>query len=177
MGIDDETRDEKLQYDINRKVAKISALTSEKIDKYSYLTCEETSPFNQRQIVEQAKFAYSPSGKASEKQTQKQVADLKSLDTSNKENELKNTKVIFPQNDLIRFKLKEIANLKDIIEKDNLNYKSKQGKICNFGKYSLPTEIYANDIYHYSKREATFESAFQPAPGPTSETTKVTKSI
>ena len=84
MGIDDETRDEKLQYDINRKVAKISALESGKIDKYNYLTCKETSLFNQRQIVEQAKFAYSPLGKALEKQTQKQVAALKSLDTSNK---------------------------------------------------------------------------------------------
>ena len=80
-------------------------------------------------------------------------------------------------NDLIRFKLKEIANSKNIIEKDNLNYKSKQGKICNFGKDSLPIEIYTNNIYHYSTREGTFESAFQPAPGPTSETTKVTKSI
>ena len=33
MAIDDKTRDEKLQYDINRKEAKISALSSRKIDK------------------------------------------------------------------------------------------------------------------------------------------------
>ena len=33
-------RDEKLQYDINREAAKISALSSEKIDKYEYLTGE-----------------------------------------------------------------------------------------------------------------------------------------
>ena len=37
MIIDDEIRDEKLQYDISRKAAKILALPSGKIDKYEYL--------------------------------------------------------------------------------------------------------------------------------------------
>ena len=69
MPIDNKIRDEKLQYDINRKAAKISALSSGKIDKYEYLTGEEILPSNQRQIIEQAKFTYSPLGKASEKQT------------------------------------------------------------------------------------------------------------
>ena len=41
MAIDDKIRDEKLQYDINRKAAKISALSSGIIDKYEYLTSEE----------------------------------------------------------------------------------------------------------------------------------------
>ena len=40
MTIDDEIRDEKLQYGINREVAKISALSSGKIDKYEYLIGE-----------------------------------------------------------------------------------------------------------------------------------------
>ena len=31
-------KDEKLQYDINREAAKISSLSSGKIDKYEYLT-------------------------------------------------------------------------------------------------------------------------------------------
>ena len=69
MKIDDKIRDEKLQYDINRKAAKISALSSGKIDKYKYLTGEEILPSNQRQIIEQAKFEYSPLGKAFEKYT------------------------------------------------------------------------------------------------------------
>ena len=34
MKIDDKIRDEKLQYDINRDAAKISPLSSGKIDKY-----------------------------------------------------------------------------------------------------------------------------------------------
>ena len=41
MIIDDQIRDKKLQYDINREAAKISTLTSGKIDKYEYLTSEE----------------------------------------------------------------------------------------------------------------------------------------
>ena len=57
-----------MEYDINREAAKISPLSSGKIDKYEYLTCEGILPSNQRQIIEQAKFAYSPLGKAIEKQ-------------------------------------------------------------------------------------------------------------
>ena len=64
-----DTRNEKLQYDINREAAKISALSSIKVVKYEYLTREEILPSNQRQIIEQAKLAYSPLGKAFEKQT------------------------------------------------------------------------------------------------------------
>ena len=36
-------------------------------------------PFNWRQIIEQAKFAYSLLGKAFEKQTERQVDAIKSL--------------------------------------------------------------------------------------------------
>ena len=66
--IDDKIRNEKLQYDINREAAKISALSSEKIDKYEYLTDEEILPYNQRQIIKQSKFAYFPLRKTFEKQ-------------------------------------------------------------------------------------------------------------
>ena len=38
MTIDDKIKDEKLQYDINREAAKISAISSGKIDKYEHLT-------------------------------------------------------------------------------------------------------------------------------------------
>ena len=68
MKTDDKIRDEKLQYDINRETAKISALSSRKIDNYEYLTGEEILPSNQRQIIEQDKLAYSPLDKAFEKQ-------------------------------------------------------------------------------------------------------------
>ena len=69
MAIEDKIKDEKQKYDINREVAKISALSSGKIDKYEYLTGEEILSSNQQQIIEQAKFTYSSLGKAFEKQT------------------------------------------------------------------------------------------------------------
>ena len=68
MTINDQIRDEKLQYDINRKFAEISALSSGKITMYDYLTGNEILPSNQQQIIQQAKFIYSPLGKAFEKQ-------------------------------------------------------------------------------------------------------------
>ena len=52
MAIDDKIRDEKLQFDINREAAKISALSSGKVDKYEELTFGEILPSNQRQIKE-----------------------------------------------------------------------------------------------------------------------------
>ena len=69
MTINDQIENEKRQYDINREAAKISALSSCKIDQYQYLTDEEILPSNQKQIIEQAKFTYSPLGKDFEKQT------------------------------------------------------------------------------------------------------------
>ena len=68
MTIDDNIRDEKLQHDINRDEAKISVLSSGKIDKYEYLTGEEILSSDHGRKIEQAKFTYSPLGKAFEKQ-------------------------------------------------------------------------------------------------------------
>ena len=82
MIIDDKIRDDKLQYNINREAAKISALSSGKIDKYEQLTGQETLPLNQSQIIEQTKFN-SPLEKAFEQQrktiedaTESQTMDL-----------------------------------------------------------------------------------------------------
>ena len=68
MTTNDQIRDKKLQYDIIRESAKISALPSTKINKYEYLTGKEILPSNQQHIIEQAKFTYSPLGRAFEKQ-------------------------------------------------------------------------------------------------------------
>ena len=92
MTIDDQIKNEKIQYDINIEAAKISILSSGKIDKYEYLTDEEILPSNQKQIIEQDKFTYSPLGKAFDKQTKiienqrkNQVNALKSLESSYKQ--------------------------------------------------------------------------------------------
>ena len=68
MTINDQIRDEKLQYEVNREALKISALSSKKFHKYECLTGEEILPSNQKQMKEQAKFTYSPLDRAFEKQ-------------------------------------------------------------------------------------------------------------
>ena len=90
MTINDQIRDEKLQHDINREAAKISALSSDKIQKYEHLTAEDILPSNQQQIIERAKFTYSLLEKAFNKQLktiehqgQKQVEALNTLHSNN----------------------------------------------------------------------------------------------
>ena len=90
MTINDQIRDEKLQHDINREAAKISALSSGKIHKYEYLTGEDILPSNQQQIREQAKFTYPPLGKhfgkltkTIEDQGKKQFKALNTLKSNN----------------------------------------------------------------------------------------------
>ena len=90
-----------MQYNINREAAKISALSLDKIDKYEYLTGEEILPSNQRQIIEQANFAYFPLGKALKKQTEKQVDALNALNPSNRTNELKQIEDMFQKTCLV----------------------------------------------------------------------------
>ena len=67
MTINDQIKDEKLQYDINREAAKISTLSSEKLNKHEYVAGEDILPTNQQQI-EQTKFTYSPLGKTFDKE-------------------------------------------------------------------------------------------------------------
>ena len=102
MTINDQIKDEKLQYDINREAAKISALSSGKIHKYEYLTGEDVLPSNNQQIIEQARFTYSPLGKAFDKQIKtikdqgkNQVDALNTLKSdNNKRLKIKNEDII-----------------------------------------------------------------------------------
>ena len=76
MTTDDQIRDEKLKYNINIQVAKISALSSGKNDKYEYLIGEKTLPSNQKEIIKQAQVPYY-FGKNVEEQTKEEVAAIK----------------------------------------------------------------------------------------------------
>ena len=135
MTIEDQIKDEKLQYDINREAAKISALSSGKIDKYEYLTGEEILPSNQQQIIEQAKFTYSPLGKAFEKQTKtiedqgkkqvKAIQDNKQLVNINNDDYkdkllLSKEREIFK--DIYNKRLDKIEEINNKIDYNNLNY-------------------------------------------------------
>ena len=122
MTIEDQIKDKKLQYDINRKAAKISALSSGKLDKYEYRTSEEILPSNQQQIIQQAKFNYSPLGKAIEKQIktikdqgEKQVVALESLKDSDKK--LKSIKDFIPMENLNPEIINEIKKIHETEKK------------------------------------------------------------
>ena len=136
MTIEDQIRDEKLQYDINSEAAKISALSSGKIDKYEYLTGEEILPSNQQQIIEQAKFTYSPLGKAFEKQTKtiedqgkeqvKAVLDKRLVNIHNNDNDYKDKLLLSKEReifkDIYNKRLDKIEELNNKIDYDNLKY-------------------------------------------------------
>ena len=131
MTIEDQIKDEKLQYDINREAAKISALSSGKLDKYEYLTGEEILPLNQQQIIQQGKFNYSPLGKALEKQIktiedqgEKQVVALESLKGSDKK--LPSMKGFIPTENLnpeIINEIKRIEELDKKVDRNKMVYK------------------------------------------------------
>ena len=88
VKIKEEIRDENLQYNINKEVAKILAASSVKSCKYEYLKGEEILPSDRSQMVEKAKFTNSPIGKAfkkaNEDQGEKQAKTLYSLEYFNK---------------------------------------------------------------------------------------------
>ena len=131
MTIEDQIKNEKLQYDINREAAKISTLSSGKLDKYEYLTGEEILPSNQQQIIQQAKSNYSPLGKALEKQTktikdqeEKQVVALESLKDPDKK--LPAIKDFIPTENLnseIINEIKRIEEMEKKIDKNKMVYK------------------------------------------------------
>ena len=123
MTIEDKIKDEKLQYDINKKAAKISALSSGKIDKYEYLIDKEILPSNQQQIIKQAKFTYSPLGKAFEKQT-KTIEDQgeKQIKATNDST----TKKYIPENilnDEAKKELDKISEIEKDVDREKLVYK------------------------------------------------------
>ena len=59
--LDDKIKANQPQYNLNREATKISALSSDELQKYEYLTGADLG--NKPGVVEQAKFEYSPLGK------------------------------------------------------------------------------------------------------------------
>ena len=168
MTIEDQIKDEKIQYDINREAAKILALSSGKLDKYEYLTGEEILPSNQQQIIQQAKFNYSPLGKALEKQRKtiedqgekqvkaiqdKQIVNINKDDYKNKLL-LSKEREIFK--DIYNKRLDKIEELNNKIDYDDLNYVVYSSKkIYNFSELKNPLTL----LDEIKKGEMTLEEA------------------
>ena len=156
MTIENQIKDGKLQYDINREAAKISALSSVKIDKYEYLTGQELLPSNQQQIIQQAKFNYSPLGKALEKQIKtienqgkkkqvKAIQDNKQLVNINinKDDDYKSKLLLSKEReifkDIYNKRLDKIEELNNKIDYDNLKYVAVNNRTSyNFSELTDP---------------------------------------
>ena len=171
MTIEDQIKDEKLQYDINREAAKMPALSSGKTDKREYLTGDEILPSNQKQIIQQAKFNYSPLGKAFKKQIKtiedqgkKQVKAIQDKDlvniNINKGDDYKDRLLLSKEReifiDIYNKRLGKIEELNNKIDYDNLKYASVSKRTeYNFSELSDPI-TFLNEI---KKSEKSLEEA------------------
>ena len=156
MTINDQIKDEKLQYDINREATKISALSSGKLHKYEYLTGDDILASNQQQIIEQTKFTYSLLGKAFDKQIktiedhgEKQVEALENLKPVEGSKAIKYGDESLQQkqktyNKLFDEKLDEIQESRGEIDYKNLNYDftTKASGVINFTGYNGPFTLF-----------------------------------
>ena len=158
MTINNQIRDEKLQY---REAAKISALSSGKIHKYEYLTGEDILPSNQQQIIEQARFTYSPLGKAFEKQI-KTIEDqgkkqVDALNTLKSNNQLTIEDVI-PKNalnnDEAKKELDKIKEIEKSVNREKLVYETNEDS-SSFKNFQT-IKTFGRDIY---EGNITFEEA------------------
>ena len=134
MITEDQIKDEKLQYDVNREAATLSALSSGKLDKYEFLTGEEILPSNQQQIIQQAKFNYSPLGKAIEKQRktiedqgEKQVKAIQDKQIVNINKDDYKDKLLLAKEreifkDICNKRLDKIEKMNNEIDYDDLDY-------------------------------------------------------
>ena len=139
--LNDKTKANKAEYDLDRKAAKISALSSGKLEKYEYLTGEDLG-YNPG-VVEKAKFKYSPLGKVFNK----------GLDESDKkEGLLKRLKNIEGKDD------EQLKAIKDQGEKQLQTLTKKEDKEVDFRNLSFTDKLdseskkTSNDIKEQSEK-------------------------
>ena len=134
------------QYDLDRKTAKISALSSNNLDKYEYLTGEDLGL--KPSTVEQAKFEYSPLGKIfniglSEEDKKegilKRVENIKDkndelLNTFNTTNKASKNKINIQSKNLIYDKKHSFVKYKDIDDVKELSLDSLYKKLNKFNE-------------------------------------------
>ena len=131
-------------------MAKILALSSGKFNKYEYLTGEEILPSNKQQIIEQAKFEYSSSRKAFERQTktiedrgEKQIVAIRDNKQLISDNDYKDKLLISKEReifkDIYNKRLDKIGELSNKIDYDNLKYVvERSGVEYDFNKIKDP---------------------------------------
>ena len=135
------------QYDLDREAAKISALPSNNLDKYEYLTCEDLGL--KPSTVEQAKFEYSPLGKIFNKGLSKEdkkegilkrLENIKDkndelLNTFNTTNKINKTPKINNQSKILIYSTQySFAKFRNIYDIKELSFSSMYKKLNDFHK-------------------------------------------
>ena len=127
--LDRKIKQNESQYDLDREAAKISALSSNNLDKYELLTGEDLGL--KPSTIEQAKFEYSPLGKIFNKRLNEDVKKegllkrLKNIEDENKVNKVKNKDIIEVTDFVdqpLRFEAKELINEIKTIQ-NNVDYR------------------------------------------------------
>ena len=162
------------QYDLDRKAAKICALSSNNLDKYEYLTGEDLGL--KPSTIEQTKFEYSPLGKIFNKglskddkkeglfkrlenikdkneeqlqaikdQGEKQLKELKNIDKSKT---LKAIGEISKKNDEANKLLSEFRKIDETLDNAELVCTKTDGTKYNFNIFALPLK-FIEKIYNY----------------------------
>ena len=169
------------QYDLDRKAAKISALSSNNLDKYEYLTGEDLGL--KPSFIEQTKFEYSPLGKIFNKgldkddkkeglfkrlenikdkneeqlqaikdQGEKQLKELKNIDKSKT---LKAIGEISKKNDEANKLLSEFRKIDETLDNAELVCTKTDGTKYDFNRFLFPLK-FIEKIHNY---EITLDEA------------------
>ena len=151
------------QYDLDRKTAKISALSSNNLDKYEYLTGKDLGL--KPSAVEQAKFEYSPLGKIFNKglsEDDKKEGLLKRLKNIEDKNKVKNKDikevtdfVDQPLSSEANELIEEIKTIQKNVNNRKLKFKGGNMKDYDFSDYKTVKELF-RDLYH---RNITIDEA------------------
>ena len=152
-----------LQYNLDRKAAKILALSSNDLDKYEYLTGKDLGL--KPSAVEQAKFEYSPLGKIFNKglsEDDKKEGLLKRLKNIEDKNKVKNKDikevtdfVDQPLSSEANELIEEIKTIQKNVNNRKLKFKGGNMKDYDFSDYKTVKELF-RDLYH---RNITIDEA------------------
>ena len=169
MTIDDQIKDEKLQYNIIREAGKYQLYHQAKFVNMN-LTGEDILPSNQQQLIEQAKFTYSPLGKTFEQQIttikdqdEKQVEALNNNNNNNNKLAIKDENIIPKSafgNDEAKDEFNKIKKLEKNVDREKLIYDSDK-YIYDFRKFKT-IRTFGKDLYEgkISLKQADVEQSY-----------------
>ena len=163
--INRKTTQNETQYDLDRKAAEISALSSNNLDKYKYLTGKDLGL--KPSTVEKAKFEYSPLGNifnkgfSEEDKKEGLLKKLKNIEDKNEQllkikNKTENIKEItdFVEKPLsleAKTLIEEIRAIKNDVDYKKLIIRGSNNVTYDFSSYKTFNELYRD--LHYKKKD------------------------